>query len=139
MYVSPMPQLPLTGRLCLRDVCSISGKKRIDHRLIVEWHAALAHHLLKVPVAQRISGVPANANQDHIHRETHSFEAEHGKVVRGFRRHSLPNPAGGSANATETTKPVYMLVAGGEGQLRSAPPNSSESAFALLDDHGTAR
>lgn len=25
----------------------------------------------KVPVAQRISGVPANANQNHIDRETH--------------------------------------------------------------------
>jgi hypothetical protein len=37
MYVSSMRQLPPTGRLCLRAVFSMSGRKRIAHQLIDEW------------------------------------------------------------------------------------------------------
>src|SRR5471032_3429991 len=44
---------------------------------MVDRHAALLHDLFQVPVAQRVSHVPANADQDHIDRETHPFEIEH--------------------------------------------------------------
>jgi hypothetical protein len=44
---------------------------------MVEGHAALLHHLLKVPVAQRIGDVPADADQDHLDRKAHTFEVEH--------------------------------------------------------------
>jgi len=37
-----------------------------------------------MPVAQRVSDVLADANEDHIDRETHPFEAEH--VGFSYRR-----------------------------------------------------
>src|SRR5471030_222623 len=48
----------------------------VDRRM-VDRHAALLHDLFQVPVAQRVSHVPANADQYHIDRETHPFEIEH--------------------------------------------------------------
>jgi hypothetical protein len=44
---------------------------------MVDRHAALLHHLLEVTVPQRISGVPTDADQDHVDRKTHTFEVEH--------------------------------------------------------------
>src|SRR5471030_342323 len=48
----------------------------VDRRM-VDRHAALLHDLFQVPVAQRVSHIPANADQDHIDWETHPFEIEH--------------------------------------------------------------
>src|SRR5476649_1313919 len=44
---------------------------------MVNRHAALFHHLLEVPVAQRVGRIPADADQDHIDRKAHPFEVEH--------------------------------------------------------------
>jgi hypothetical protein len=44
---------------------------------MVNRHAALFHDLLEMPVAQRVSRVPADADQDHINRKAHPFEVEH--------------------------------------------------------------
>ena len=44
---------------------------------MVDRHAALVHDLLEVSVALRISGVPADADQDHVDRKAHPFEVEH--------------------------------------------------------------
>jgi hypothetical protein len=46
-------------------------------RGVVDRDAALLHYLLDMPIAQRISGVPADADQDHVDREAHTFEVEH--------------------------------------------------------------
>ena len=37
----------------------------------------LFHHLLEVPVTQRVSHLPANADRDHVGRKAHPFEVEH--------------------------------------------------------------
>jgi hypothetical protein len=57
---------------------------------MIDRHASLAQHLFDVAVAQRIGCVPADAEQNDIGREAHSFEAEHVKS-RSVRRHSLPD------------------------------------------------
>jgi len=44
---------------------------------MVDRHATLFHHLLEVPVAQRIGGIPADADQEHVDRKAHTFEVEH--------------------------------------------------------------
>lgn len=48
----------------------------VYHRM-VDRHAALFPNLLKVPVAQRISGVSTDACKDHVDRKAHTFEVEH--------------------------------------------------------------
>ena len=48
----------------------------IDRRM-VDRHATRFQHFLDVPVAQRISRLPSNADQDDFDRETHSFKVEH--------------------------------------------------------------
>lgn len=53
-----------------------ADRPSVDRRM-VDRHAALLHHLLEVPVAQRISRVPADADQDHVDRKAHTFEVEH--------------------------------------------------------------
>lgn len=44
---------------------------------MVDLHAYLGRHFLDVPVAQRVSCVPANTDQDDVRRKKHAFEAEH--------------------------------------------------------------
>src|SRR5471032_1972297 len=53
-----------------------TNRPSVDRRM-VDRHAALLHDLFQVPVAQRVSHIPANADQDHIDWETHPFEIEH--------------------------------------------------------------
>jgi hypothetical protein len=60
------------------------------NRRMVDRHAALLHYLLEVPVAQRISGVPADADQNHINRKAHTFEVEH-VDLSWIRHRSLPD------------------------------------------------
>jgi len=44
---------------------------------MVNQHPALYHHLLKMPVAQRIRRVPANAYQNPLDRKSHPFHVQH--------------------------------------------------------------
>src|SRR5471032_1151811 len=53
-----------------------ANRPPVDRRM-VNRHAALFHHLLEVPVAQRVGRIPADADQDHIDRKAHPFEVEH--------------------------------------------------------------
>lgn len=48
-----------------------SGVDRIDDRRMIDRYTALFHYLPEVPVAQRISCVPADADQDHVDRKAH--------------------------------------------------------------------
>ena len=57
---------------------------------MVDRHAALFHHFLKVPVAQRVGRVPADADQDHIDGKAHPFEVEH-VDSSWFGHRSLPD------------------------------------------------
>jgi hypothetical protein len=44
---------------------------------MVDVHAALLHQLFQVPVAERISQVPANTGQDNIFFDAVPFEVDH--------------------------------------------------------------
>jgi hypothetical protein len=44
---------------------------------MVDRQAPLFHYFLNAPVALRVRGVSANADEDDVDRETHSFNAEH--------------------------------------------------------------
>ena len=46
-------------------------------RRIVDIHPALGHHLLKVPVADAIPAVPADAEQDDLGRKPAALEHRH--------------------------------------------------------------
>lgn len=62
---------------------------------MVNRHAALFHHLFKVPVAQRLGHIPSDADHDDIDRETHSFEVEHDRAstVLGVKVYTIPMTA----------------------------------------------
>ena len=49
-----------------------------------------------MPVAQRVGRIPADADQDNVDRETHSFKIEHAVSPR-FRYLSLPEVATSSS------------------------------------------
>ena len=66
--------LVLAGHLL--DERQETNRPPVDRRM-VDRHAALFHHLLEVPVAQRVGRVPADADQDHVDRKAHPFEVEH--------------------------------------------------------------
>lgn len=70
-----MRQLPPTGRLCVPAIFSMSSRKRIAHRLIDQWsiETPLFHHLIEVPVGQRVSCISADADQD---RKVHPYGVE---------------------------------------------------------------
>ena len=86
----------------LLDVWQKSDRPSVDRRM-VDRHAALLHHFFQVPVAQRVSHVPANADQDHVDRKAHPFEVEHvgSSWILGHR--SLADLPAEFANATEPT------------------------------------
>jgi len=44
---------------------------------VIDPDAALVHHFSKVPVAQRVSHTPPDADQDHGNRKAPSFEVKH--------------------------------------------------------------
>ena len=46
------------------------------YRGMVDKHAAFLHHFLQMPVAQRISRVPTDANQNHVDWEARSFGSQ---------------------------------------------------------------
>jgi hypothetical protein len=50
---------------------------------MVNLDTALFHHFLQVPVAQRISQVPADAGQDEVFFEAVSFEVNHAGNLGG--------------------------------------------------------
>jgi hypothetical protein len=84
MYVLSIRQLPPAERLCLQAIFSISGKNQRQetdrpsvYRRMVDRHAAFFHNLLEVRGAQRIGGIPADADQDHVNRSAHTCEVEH--------------------------------------------------------------
>lgn len=49
---------------------------QVDRRM-ADRYAALLRHFLDVPVAQRVSRIPADADQDDFDREAHSFKVDH--------------------------------------------------------------
>jgi hypothetical protein len=48
----------------------------VDRRM-VDRNAALLHHFLEMPIAQRVGCIPPDANQDHSDQKAHPFEVEH--------------------------------------------------------------
>ena len=46
-------------------------------RRMVDRHTTLFHLLLEVPVTQRVSHIPTDADQDHVGRKAHPFEVKH--------------------------------------------------------------
>lgn len=57
----------------------------IDTR-VVDVHAALRHHLLQIPIAQRVSQIPADTGQDDVLFKSVSFEVNHVGLLEGRRR-----------------------------------------------------
>jgi len=53
-----------------------TDRPSVDQRM-VDRHAALSHHLFKVPIAQWVRRIPAHASQDSIDRKTYPLEVEH--------------------------------------------------------------
>ncbi|MFP9230903.1 hypothetical protein A0E43_19370 [Pectobacterium cacticida] len=49
---------------------------------MINFNAPFLHHFFQMAVAQRIGRIPADAHQDHIDWETHSFGIEHGRSTR---------------------------------------------------------
>ena len=92
-----MRQLPPTGRLRFRAIFSTRDIKRIAQRLVDEWltDTPRFYHLLQEPVAQRVSHVPSDANQDDVDRETHFVEAKYDKScgVSGGKVYTIPTMA----------------------------------------------
>ena len=60
----------------LLDERQETNRPPIDRRM-VDRHAVLFHHLFQVTVAQRVSYIPPDANQDHVDRKAHLFEVEY--------------------------------------------------------------
>jgi hypothetical protein len=48
---------------------------------MVDHHTTLLHYFFQVPVAQRIGGVPPNANQNYVDRKSHPFGIQHGRSL----------------------------------------------------------
>lgn len=80
-----------------------------------------------MPVAQRVRHIPADAYQDDVDRETHSFEVEHGsRHIRAVKVY--PIPAAAPVNVRQNQKRTagdqrFELLPGGRaahgvGQLR---------------------
>jgi hypothetical protein len=78
---------------------------------MINKHTAFFHHFLKMAVAQRISRVPTDANQNDVDRKAHSFGSQHlvsnlfSQNAQHSHTPSLP------ANATEPKKAVQMEYA----------------------------
>jgi hypothetical protein len=53
-----------------------SDHPAVDRRM-VDKHASLLHHFLKMAIAQWIRRVPTDAHQNHVDWESHSFGAQH--------------------------------------------------------------
>ena len=53
-----------------------TNRPPVDRRM-VDRYAALFHHLLEVPVTQRVGRIPTDADQDDIDGKAHPFEIEH--------------------------------------------------------------
>jgi len=66
--------LVLSGHLL--DERQKTNRPPVDRRM-VDRNAALLHHFLEVPIAQRVGCIPPDANQDHIDRKAHPFEVEY--------------------------------------------------------------
>jgi hypothetical protein len=48
---------------------------------MVNHHSTFLHDFFKVPIAQGIRRVPANADQNHIDRKPHTLGVQHGNQL----------------------------------------------------------
>jgi hypothetical protein len=58
-------------------------------RGMVNHHAAFLHDFFKMPIAQEISHVPANADQNQVGQKSHPFGIQHGRLLIFQRQQSI--------------------------------------------------
>jgi hypothetical protein len=55
--------------------------RRVKPTMRIDRHAALAHHLFKVAIADPVIAIPARAEQDYLDRKAATFEVGHGGLL----------------------------------------------------------
>ena len=68
-----------------RAYCPSFLGSRSQWRRVIDHHAALGHHLLKVPVADPVFAIPAHADQNYFDRKAATFEIGHGGLLDDAR------------------------------------------------------
>lgn len=88
-------------------------------------YASLLHQFFDVPVAQRVSRIPADAGQDDFDQETHSFKIEYAEPPK-FRWCSLPKAATAAAPPIRQNlmQSVYLIFCSIRKWSGSIPPRS---------------